>query len=262
MKSVLGIDGGGTGSRFYFRESRNQSISFKGGPLQLSLKSSQELFQQILFSIQDAKLNKNSIEYIIAGIAGGSNYEKANELEQLLSNEIDCEVLVVSDAELTWNVLQQTPKDVLLIHGTGSAAIFLENNQLRLIGGKGPVEGDLLSGKLFSDLVKKYAPTRSEKIQSSAFFIDQAIQGKPPFSEILYEQISLWMKMLQPVLEGRSESTVWLHGGLVSNPDFKKKLIKGIKKNHPNLSILHNNADISKLATNIHQPEKLVRFKN
>ncbi|MFW6347645.1 MAG: hypothetical protein ACOC2C_03415 [Cyclonatronaceae bacterium] len=149
----LGIDGGGSGSRFVLYAPRHrQHYTFAGPPLQGREQSAAALAMAIKERIEQVlpRSHRAALRHIKAGIAGSSSGRDAITLE-LRSYFPDACIVVLTDAEACFAAHYPTPETrkqaALLMCGTGSVLVYEQAGQLCYRGGYGPAAFEACAGR-------------------------------------------------------------------------------------------------------------------
>jgi len=154
MKScVIAIEGGGTKSTFCFYDiENNRSITHQSDAIQARNQSIKTIVEHISKFIQ-AEQHREVFKIIgmICAFVGAGSSEKKQKLKLTLSNQFECPILVMSDAEGTWNsCFSKEDKGILSINGTGSVIIAPKDDDLFAFGGLGKAASELMSGRSLS----------------------------------------------------------------------------------------------------------------
>jgi N-acetylglucosamine kinase-like BadF-type ATPase len=270
----LGIEGGGTKSTFcYFDAANNDLISQNGPALQARNNSIPELVTLIsdTVALQRAQTQIH-LSGITCAIAGAGSSSIKHQLQEALSNVFAVSVLVMSDAEGTWNCgFSKADQAILSINGTGSAILFPKNEQLIVAGGLGSSVSELMSGRSlsnrafefmyseiitrnYSSLTKRFIDeydlhSRSDilnHIYSSEhrlsdltlLIAEEAEKGCPLSQEIIRqekESLLFNLKLLKPVLDCCNQ--IAFHGGLHNNSYLSKEIHAAFKQVLGNIEI-------------------------
>ena len=147
---IIGVDGGAT-------KTIGVLFSPMGEELKRTVKgysnfsvNEEESIIHILEVIDEltSNLGDNSILRIQIGIAGYTNYSRKEKLDVLLKERYNTSIDVITDAEIAlYSVKRNSEQNVIMIlGGTGSVIMLLENNEMSFIGGFGHLLGDEGSG--------------------------------------------------------------------------------------------------------------------
>jgi glucosamine kinase len=148
MRFVLGFDGGGTKTECVLMDETGEVRAFGrsgpsnpmrvgfGGALAAVCEAGQS-------AIQNAKLQAGDIRVVCAGLAGTAQPESQRKMKRLLAEEFPEQlVYVCTDLDLTLEASGHG-RAVVLIAGTGSAAVGRDRNgEVIRVGGHGPLLGD------------------------------------------------------------------------------------------------------------------------
>jgi N-acetylglucosamine kinase-like BadF-type ATPase len=148
----IGIDGGGSGSRFSFRFNEGEPRNHKGPSLQCREASSARIAEEIAsFIRRKVYVMGFSRPVIRAGIAGCGDRNLAEEVQKELESHFPAaRTEVMSDVEATFSAcFGQNPEGkALLICGTGSVLAAADHTwKLHLFGGFGPLFAEPGSGR-------------------------------------------------------------------------------------------------------------------
>lgn len=275
----LGIDGGGSGSRFSLLCEDSQTIStFNGPPLQLSQKSEDEIFSAISITLDNHFHDQLfNLTHINLGIAGANSTENTNKLKSELSQLYNCDNTLLSDAEAAFYTAFGTENHgMLLINGTGSVILISETEHLKIYGGYGPDSIEILSGRSIGRLALSYASqlidtnkalpealytlvpvsSRRELTQFikqnkhnipalAALLLDDAVTNTDIQSLLEHElnAFRMWINTIKHTCSIPNQ--IALHGGLYSNSSFTEKVIGILKETKPDINHISKTAAVS-----------------
>lgn len=187
-KLRLGIDGGGSGSRYalYAPASGGREVCrFEGPPLQLKSLGAEAAAERII-SIINAELESDDIEalgFVSAGIAGGSGLAGKELTTRLQKHFKDSCIRVCSDAAASFAAQHHPPENyegaALLLCGTGSVIMHYEQRQLMFRGGYGPASVEYCSGRQLGRDFLSYV----SRLYDAGRFRDQRFSWHKAFSE-------------------------------------------------------------------------------
>ena len=148
MRFVLGIDGGGTKTECVLMDEAHKvhavGRSGPSNPMRVGFGGAlAALCEAGRTALQFAELSLGEISAICAGLAGAALPESERKMRQLLAEEFPEKYLrVCTDLDLTLEASGEGPV-VVLIAGTGSAAVGRDaNGHIARVGGHGPLLGD------------------------------------------------------------------------------------------------------------------------
>lgn len=149
-KYIIGIDGGATKTiGVLFTLSGQEVKRVIKGYSNFSV-SEKDSINHILETINELVENVDKVEILAIqiGIAGYTNYNNKEQFNELLKEKYSTHVNIVTDAEIAlYSVKRDSNQNVIMVlGGTGSVVMLLENNQLNFIGGFGHLLGDEGSG--------------------------------------------------------------------------------------------------------------------
>jgi len=143
---ILGVDGGGT-------KTLGVLYDWEGNEIRRSVSGFSN------FSVDESKTIKHlmdvlndlydpNIVMINMGIAGYSNYQNKASLLKSLSDKFQCNISMVTDAEIALNSIKRNRDNpvVMVLGGTGSVVIYENHDHMKMIGGFGHLLGDEGSG--------------------------------------------------------------------------------------------------------------------
>lgn len=188
FKLQLGIDGGGSGSRFVLSapESENNAVHrFEGPPLQLQSLGAEVTAERIIETI-NAVLEPDDIKAlssVSAGIAGGNGQAGRELINSLQQHFKETRIQVCSDAAASFAAQHHPPENyegaALLLCGTGSVIMHYERRQLILRGGYGPASTEYCSGRQLGRDFLSYV----SRLYDAGSFRDQSFSWLSAFSE-------------------------------------------------------------------------------
>ena len=151
MTFYLGIDGGGTKTKFLLGEEEciRAEATTEGSNI---LRTGQEAVRDALLrGIDDvctsAGITQNDISRVVGGIAGSTNEEVRTALEEILRERIEGEITIVGDMVIAHHAALEGQPGVLVNSGTGSIAYGRNSqNQTARAGGWGFAISDEGSG--------------------------------------------------------------------------------------------------------------------
>jgi N-acetylglucosamine kinase-like BadF-type ATPase len=148
MRYVLGFDGGGTKTECVLMdEARHILARSRSGPSNPYRVGSKAAFTAIQEGAQraiaEARIDRDSVAALCAGLAGASHEELSGQMRALLSNAFpSAAVNVCTDLDLVLAAAGDGPA-VVLVAGTGSSAMARNSEgQYFRAGGYGPQIGD------------------------------------------------------------------------------------------------------------------------
>lgn len=283
----IGIDGGGTGSRYTFRLSGDETIKAEGLPLQGSVMQAEEVARRIFDVIKNTLGNKASnVALLRAGIAGFASQDRSRALEQHLKKNLNrARVEIYSDVSTTFAAAfgTKTSGNALLICGTGSVLATGETNsrKIRLIGGSGPDTIEPGSGRQIGkdflpffesfsfadklDLLNQYGlSTEKNDARMLQIFserpsllapvcLNMAEKGDGTAESITFDHINKTTELLHTAIANNAlVKKLALHGGLFDNSYFREMMVHSLVKHHPEIHILDTPKNLTDL---ISRPE-------
>lgn len=276
----LGIDGGGSGSRFSLLCEDSQTIStFNGPPLQLSQKSEDEIFSAICKAL-DNHFHEElfSLTHINMGIAGANSLKSTKKLRGEFRQLYNCDTTLLSDAEAAfYTAFGLENPGMLLINGTGSVILISEAEQLKVFGGYGPDSNEILSGRSLGKLALLFAshliearktlpdelfkamPVRNRRELTR--FIKQNKHNLPALAapllieaesnsdiqcilELEFNAFRMWLNSIKQAV--KIPIQIALHGGLYNNAWFSEKVTGILKEAHPEINHISKTTGVSK----------------
>jgi len=151
-KLHIGIDGGGSGSRFAFRVSGSPLITSPGPELQGSLLSPESIAERIILTITRV-MGEHRLEgpfQLHAGIAGCGNRARAAAVKAAIEGHFKGSAAgITSDVAATFAACfgLNINGNALLICGTGSVLVYGKQDRLHMLGGYGPEVYESGSGR-------------------------------------------------------------------------------------------------------------------
>lgn len=146
----LGIDGGGTKTRFMLADSDGNILNSitlpASNPTSVGIDETVNILKDGFKQILNVPYNKISVFAGIAGCGIASNSEYV--LNELASYNFS-KLVVVSDAENVISAGLKGSDGIISIMGTGSATFISKNGKRTRIGGYGHIIGDVFSGAEF-----------------------------------------------------------------------------------------------------------------
>ncbi|MCH8556424.1 MAG: hypothetical protein LAT84_01320 [Balneolia bacterium] len=269
-KIRVGIDGGGTGSRFCILLPDGQVIPADGPPLQGSLMEPGIVAERIITTISnELEAKASGISSLTAGIAGFASTYRAEALENALASQLPNTALSIhSDVATTFAATfgKQLSNCFLLICGTGS--VVVKGDTLRdgimLYGGTGPGTIEPGSGRQIGlDFINhlRQLPADDERaiIRLNAEYDELSIEewherpaklaplclklaseGDSVAETIIQHHITKTLNLLNTALSGSSLSAkLALHGGLFNHDFFRNEMVNRLEKHHPEIHILN-----------------------
>lgn len=170
---IIGIDGGGTKTKFtLFTHDAKQLQSVTLGSCHVLQVSMQEM-EDVLTSGVEAVLKGQDVNLedvvICAGMGGyGQNQSIRTTIETVFKNCFPhCKVLLYNDAQIAVAGALGGNDGTVIISGTGSIALTLQDHEFKRVGGWGYILGDEGSsywlGKKVLSIFTKQADGRMEK---------------------------------------------------------------------------------------------------
>jgi N-acetylglucosamine kinase-like BadF-type ATPase len=148
MQYVLGFDGGGTKTECVLLDSQGQirasSRSGPSNPLRTGFESAASALAEAAHSAaREAGIDVHEISAVCAGLAGVGSAQSHAEMERQLANTFpNSKLRLLTDLELSLEATGQ-PAAIVLVAGTGSAAIGRDaNGCIARAGGHGPLLSD------------------------------------------------------------------------------------------------------------------------
>lgn len=282
-KLHIGIDGGGSGSRFVFLHG-NKTFSAAGPILQARLKPAEEtagLIAQLIGHVCECK-GYPMPSQIQAGIAGTADPEISLALERMLHKIFgSASITVMSDIAATFvsNYQNETDGCAVLICGTGSVLVYGYDGILKVAGGYGPALNEYGSGRQLgrdfmsclmscmdrgtvnSDvktMLEKdglYLNTRLDALKllySSDFnpaslaptCLELARSGHSSCRKIAEHHVESLMSLFEAAFQvKRNFRTVALHGGLFNSPWFLERVSLELSAAYPKIIIKRSYQD-------------------
>lgn len=265
----VGIDGGGTGSRFCFLLPDGQAIFAEAPPLQGSLMQPQTVAEQIIATIDnELSVDSSCISSLTAGIAGFASSTRAEALKTELTSHLpNAAISIHSDAATTFTATfgQQFANCFLLICGTGSVVVKGDGPRvgISLFGGSGPGTFEPGSGRqigldfinhlmqLPADSTKaiiryssEYEHLKIEALQKqpaklAPLCLNLASEGDSAAKAIIHHHITKTVELLNTALsESSLPEKLALHGGLFNHTYFSNEMRNQLEKHHPEIHIL------------------------
>ena len=141
MASYIGIDGGGSGSRWAELGSDGSWRSGEDGPpIQAATLDLEETAARILDLLRRARSRSEEPGKVVAGLAGAGGSDRRRRLEELLEDE---SVSVVGDTVTGAAAALHGGSGVAVFAGTGSFAVARdEKGALHRVGGRGRIISD------------------------------------------------------------------------------------------------------------------------
>jgi len=151
MRRVLGVDGGGTGSRAALVDEKGNVLSFLSGQATNPNSVGTERAREQLKSLIDCCLHEaglTQVDAAVFGLAGINNAKEEREVEVWLHSLGFCSNIVVeNDSVAAWAAATLGQPGIVIIAGTGSIAFGVDHSgRRRRAGGWGYVFGDEGSG--------------------------------------------------------------------------------------------------------------------
>lgn len=282
----VGIDGGGSGSRFVFSY-ENEIFATMGPILQARLKPVDEtaaLIAQIIGHVCDKKSYPLPAR-ITAGIAGAADPALNKEMTQSLKTIFrPSKVTIMSDIASTFvsNYQQETDGCAVLICGTGSVLVYGTEGILKVAGGFGPALNEYGSGRqlgrdfmtcLMSCMDKGtvnpevkailerdglYLNTRLDALKllySSDFnpsslaptCLNLASTGHTSCRKIVEHHVESLMSLFEAAFRVKQNlQKVALHGGLFNNAWFLERVTLELSATYPDISIKRSYQDTAR----------------
>ena len=258
MKHILAIDGGGSHTRagLYSQDGSLLAEAQAGGINPLEETSADII--RVLMEIRES-INPDSLECVVAGIAGAGIGGQLNEMARLLARIFNPRRVIVSN-DLLPVCRANVPNEegMVCIAGTGSSVWARNNNgESARLGGYGPVLGDEGSAyRIVVDAIRNCIAHPSdtplakvltdqadiESINDFSAFISHhsrsrvaalcpaimalAEDGHPPASEIVHNHAQ---ELSRLVLAGKDQlsindtAPIYLHGGLFQNSKYYRQ---------------------------------------
>jgi N-acetylglucosamine kinase-like BadF-type ATPase len=148
MDYVLGFDGGGTKTECVLMDEAGKILSrcFSGpsNPSRVGVESAtREIEKAADFSLQEARVARNTVAALSAGLAGTGKPEMKERMQASLARAFPgASVSIFTDLEMALAAAGEGPV-IVLVAGTGSAAIGRNaQGQIWRTGGQGPRLGD------------------------------------------------------------------------------------------------------------------------
>lgn len=155
---VVGVDGGGTGSRAVVLDAHNRELARESGSAAIVLPGAETGSLEAIRDLVRRALRSAGVpegtpaRALAAGLAGVGREEDRARMEtmlatSMLSNRLAASVLVRNDADVALHDAFGEGPGILLVGGTGSIALArLPDGTLRRAGGWGALAGDEGSG--------------------------------------------------------------------------------------------------------------------
>lgn len=142
---VVGVDGGGSGSRAVAAEGETVVATASGGPLQFAALSPDAIGGVLSDLIDALTINPSDVKSLCIGAAGASG-DRTLPAEAWARRHLPgATVSVVSDFELV--LAGSEPPVVAVVTGTGAVVVAVDKDGSRhVIDGRGPLLGDLGGG--------------------------------------------------------------------------------------------------------------------
>jgi glucosamine kinase len=126
MGLYLGIDGGGTKTRFYLGDERELLTEATTGGSNI-LRTGEAAVREALHAGIDqvcgtAKVSASDIQRVVAGMAGSSNEKVRSSLHGFFGEKLSAEVIIVGDMVIAHHAALEGEPGVLVNAGTGSIA--------------------------------------------------------------------------------------------------------------------------------------------
>lgn len=279
----VGIDGGGSGSRYVFCYEQ-ETIAVSAHALQARLKTAGETADQIATMIK-AVCEEHSYPKpakITAGIAGAADPGLSRKLTRILQKHFEAaEITLMPDIAASFISTYQHIEAgcALLICGTGSALVYAANGELKVAGGFGPALNEYGSGRQLgrdfmtflmhgldkgelssevSTMLEKEGlniRTRTDALRllySTGFNMASlapsclvlASEGHPDCLKITEQHLSAVIGLFETAFpENQRLIKVALHGGLFNNPWFLARMSSKLAATYPGISIIRSNPD-------------------
>lgn len=164
-KYIIGVDGGGTktlGILFDYDGNTKKRVVSGFGNFSVNIEETINHLLSVLEELTE-DVEKLAIKFIQIGIAGYSNFNDKEQLNEKLSKLYNCEVSIVTDAEIAlYSIKKDSEKNVIMVlGGTGSAVMYDYLGKTQLIGGFGHLLGDEGSGyhlaiTALKNIIKQY----------------------------------------------------------------------------------------------------------
>lgn len=140
--NIIGIDGGGTKTKFTLFNESGEIVSETSGPSCHVLQSDKETAIHILRE-GIKQLNPRDVSLISAGLAGyGQNPLYRKKIEEICDEAFDTPYILHSDLETAFEGALDGRDGIVVIAGTGSIACSRKDGKTRRCGGWGMNLGD------------------------------------------------------------------------------------------------------------------------
>ncbi|AXJ01262.1 BadF-type ATPase [Cyclonatronum proteinivorum] len=282
----VGIDGGGSGSRFVFWY-KNKAYDTIGPILQARLKPIDEtaaLIAQIIAHFSDRHQLPQPAR-ITAGIAGAAAPDVSEALQTALQNIFALEgVRVMSDIAACFasNFRDETDGCAVVICGTGSVLVYCREGVLKVAGGFGPALNEYGSGRqlgrdfmtcLMSCMEKEQvSPEVKLILEKEGLFLNTRIDalkllyssnfnpaslapvclqlastGHTSCRKIAEYHIESLMSLFEAAFKAKNTfRQVALHGGLFKNEWFQERLKLEVSMQYPSITIKNSYQDTAR----------------
>jgi len=146
MTHLLAVDGGGSHTKAGLYDADGEFIAeAQGGPAN-PVDTSTDNCIQVIVSLAKSLVNAQNTEVdtIVAGIAGVSDAEQAQNIAQRLMDELDAKRSIVSDDLVPLLIANvRSSEGLIVVSGTGSCVLARDTHgEVARLGGRGPVLGD------------------------------------------------------------------------------------------------------------------------
>lgn len=140
--NIIGIDGGGTRTRFTLFNERGQAVAEAAGPSCHVLQTDKETAIHILRE-GIKQLNPDGESFISAGLAGyGQDPFYRKKIEEICDEAFDSPYILHNDIETAFEGALDGRDGIVVIAGTGSIAFSRKDGKTRRCGGWGMNLGD------------------------------------------------------------------------------------------------------------------------
>lgn len=146
-KYIIGIDGGGTKTLGVLYHHNGQEIKRHiAGPSNLGLDKKKAI--ENIIEVIDALINPENEFVIQLGVAGYGTLKNKEELPKQLQQKYNAETYITNDVEIALHSVKKnsTKCVILVLGGTGSAIMYHNLVETKIMGGFGHLIGDEGSG--------------------------------------------------------------------------------------------------------------------
>lgn len=279
----LGIDGGGSGSRFVlYNPEAGAHYEFSGPALQAKQHKPKELSRRIKKALRPILPSEywTRLRHVTIGLAGGSSGRDAI-IPHIKRHFPQARIALFSDAEACFAAHfagRESSNAALLMCGTGSVLVYEEYARLHYLGGYGPDVFEPCAGRQigrdFLSLLTRMHDTGAVPPSFEAHGC--APSGRAALLDLIYNtpgspacfapvcaalaeegdsgccslmdnHFSAAARLVEPFAERRPQSpAIGLYGGLMKSPYIREKLKNHLQKSFNDAYIFYASADVAR----------------